>query len=134
MRPVEGLPRDRRRHRAPLSTAPPARTVTVQQFLAALGFLLCVALLVHHGLGARRQARLAVWWQVRVARLKGLWLQVRHGRRPRAPGEQERDQAEREAADLIERARRGADRSGNVIRPHRFGERTKNERPRRDLH
>jgi hypothetical protein len=59
---------------------------------------------------------------------------MRRRQPPGASGEQARDRAEREAADLIERARRGADRSGNVIRPHRFGARPKDERPRRDLH
>lgn len=108
--------------------------MTLQQVLAAIGFLLCVALLVHHGMGARRQALFALWWRARAARLRGAWLQWRQPRPRKPQGRQASDLAEREAADLIERARRGADRTGNVIRPHRFGGRAEDERPRRDLH
>jgi len=140
--------------------------VTAQQVLAALAFVVCVALLVHMVLGERRQARLAWWWQGRVAAMQRAWRRWRAPRRrsskpgqpkPAAtarrpardaadagpvadtPSDSARGAAEREAADLIERARRGANGSdkgsgSNVIRPpHGFGgDRSKG--PRRDLH
>lgn len=106
--------------------------MTIQQVLATLGFLSCVALLVHHLLGARHQARFALWWRARLARLRLGWTQLRRSRQQLSMKEQAQGRAEREAADLIERARRGADRSGNVIRPDRFRDRPKDQR--RDLH
>lgn len=147
--------------------------MTAQQVLAALAFVVCVALLVHMVLGERRQARLAWWWQGRVAAMQRAWRRWRAPRRRGQPGQPSRPtrsasapaargparddadagpasdptsdsargDAEREAADLIERARRGANgsdkgsgNSGNVIRPpHGFGgDRSKG--PRRDLH
>lgn len=103
--------------------------MTVQHALAALGFLLCVALLVHHGLGARRQARLHLWWRARAAHLRFTWSRLQQAWRRRGRARQVRGQAEREAADLIERARRGdAGDDGKVVRPPRFGGR------RKDLH
>lgn len=118
---------------------------TVEQVLFAIGLLVCVALLVHQGLGERRQARLAIWWRGRSARARlawahlRLWLRQRRQRKPRSgqtsehgidPDEAKR-RAVREAANLIERARRGNGKdgeSGKVIRPPRFGDR------RKDLH
>ena len=106
------------------------------QVLAAIGLLACLALLVHHALGARRQAAFERAWQRHSARFR-LWARGL-GQRRRARG-----QAAREAADLIERAKRGADtkadgaagkrpagqgQSGKVVRPPRFGDR------RNDLH
>ncbi|MBL8333963.1 MAG: hypothetical protein JNM08_12700 [Rubrivivax sp.] len=102
--------------------------MTAQHVLAALGVLVCVALLVHQWIGARQQARLHLWWRGRVARARLAWTSLRHGWRQRHQTRQVKDQAEREAADLIERARRGAGRDDNVIRPGRFGDR------RKDLH
>jgi len=102
--------------------------VTVQHVLAALGFLLCVALLVQHGLAARHQARLRLWWLARVARLRFGWSRLRLAWRARGRSRQAKGQAEREAADLIERARRGAGRDDKVVRPGRFGDK------RKDLH
>ncbi len=102
--------------------------MTVEHFLAAIGFLLCVALLVHQGLGARRQARLQLWWRARVAHLRFAWSRLRLTWRTRGQARQAKGQAEREAADLIERARRGAGRDDKVVRPGRFGDK------RKDLH
>ncbi|MBI5720643.1 MAG: hypothetical protein HZC37_23450 [Burkholderiales bacterium] len=105
--------------------------MTVQHVLAALGFLACVALLVHHGLGARRQARLHLWWRARAASLRFAWSRLHQTWRRRGEARQVRGRAEREAADLIERARRGAghgEDGGKVIRPRRFGDQ------RKDLH
>jgi len=106
--------------------------VTLQNVLAALGFLVCVALLVHHALGARRQARLQAAGRATVARLRLAWLRLRMSglrlRQGRSDARQASGQAEREAADLIERARRGATGDGKVIRPRQF------DRQRKDLH
>lgn len=102
--------------------------MTLQHVLAALCFLVCVALLVHQWIGARQQARLHQWWRARAARVRFAWTRLRQGWRQRTQTRQAKDLAEREAADLIERARRGADRDDNVVRPGRFGNR------RKDLH
>lgn len=102
--------------------------MTLQHVLAALGFLVCVALLVHQWIGARQQARLHLWWRARAAGLRFAWTRLRQGWRQRSQTRQAKDQAEREAADLIERARRGAGRDDNVVRRGRFGNR------RKDLH
>jgi hypothetical protein len=51
--------------------------VTAQQFLAALGLVLCLALLGHHALGARRQAVLRVWLQARMYHLRRWWQGLR---------------------------------------------------------
>lgn len=118
--------------------------MTIEQFIAAVGFLSCLALLVHHGLGERRQARLRHWWLLMVAGMQQRWSSMRRRRQAR-PGRDSRQsrenrasrpphdeadtatQAEREAAELIERARRGKGGDDNVLRP-RFGGR------RKDLH
>jgi len=106
--------------------------VTLQNVLAALGFLACVALLVHHALGAPRQARLHAAGRAALARLRLAWLRLRMAglrlRQGRSGSQQARGQAEREAADLIERARRRATGDGKVIRPPQF------DRQRKDLH
>ncbi len=99
--------------------------MTAQYVLAALGFLVCMALLVHQWIGARHQARLHLWWRARAARLRFEWTRLRQGWRQRSQTRQAKGQAEREAADLIERARRGAGRDDNVVRPGRFGNRRK---------
>lgn len=111
--------------------------MTIELFIAAFGFLACLALLVHHGLGARRQARLRHWWLLQVSGVRQRWSQMR--RRQSVPQRRARHdeadtkvdtkaQAEREAADLIERARRGKDGDDKVVRPRFGGGR------RKDLH
>ncbi|MBL8286433.1 MAG: hypothetical protein JNL85_00470 [Rubrivivax sp.] len=124
--------------------------MTAQQVLFALGLVICVALLVVQALGRERQARLARWQQGVAARTRLAWARWKlrwRGRRlgkrpaqrreaqppPLDPAEARRRAAE-EAADLIERARRGngpgdGSDGSNVIRPPRFG----SDR-RRDLH
>jgi hypothetical protein len=127
-------------------------TLNIQQVLAAIGFALCLALLAHHFLGVRRQAWLRMWWTMRLAQFRH-WTRRRQSspppqsRRPVAgrreaqrPAEDLDRDAAREAADVIERARRqaaagrgkGAEGGGaggsNVVRPPRFGNR------RNDLH
>jgi hypothetical protein len=118
--------------------------MTVQQFFAALVLAVCVALLVYQGLGARRQARVQSWWHGVAARAHRAWARwrspsPRRRRSNRAAGSGDSaaasgtsgpgsaESAEREAADLIERARRQSRSGEKVVRP-RFGDR------RRDLH
>ena len=97
------------------------------QVLAAIGLLACLALLLHHALGARRQAALQRAWQRQSARLR-LWVRGLGQRR------RERGRAAREAADLIERAKRKAGpgaagkRPGDARRSPRLDDR------RNDLH
>ena len=101
--------------------------MSLEQVLAAIGFLLCLALLLHQGLGARRQAALQRAWQRHSARLR-LWARGIGQRR------RERGRAAREAADLIERARRRPDAGpdgqppAKITRPRRVDDR------RNDLH
>jgi hypothetical protein len=90
--------------------------MNVEQVLAALGFAVCVALLVYHWVGAQRQARLRWWWSARTAPWRR-WVERQRQRRrarrleqaqqnARAAEEALRGEAAREAADLIERAKR----------------------------
>jgi hypothetical protein len=75
-----------------------------EQIAAGLGLALCAGAALHLVLGAERLAT----WRARGRQ----WL----GRR------RHRQQAEREAADVIERVRRRAEveRDGNVYRPKSF--------------
>ena len=92
----------------------------LQNVLAALGLLVCLTLLLRMALPAPWQQRFDAFWHRVGWRLRALgqgirlrWQALRSGR-----------QARREAADAIERARRGSppvQRDGNVIRPERFG-------------
>lgn len=82
-------------------------SVTVQQVLAAIGVAICVALLVHQALGAQRRARLARWWRAATAQWRLRWAAWRAGQR-RRQAHKAAGNAAREAADVIERARRGA--------------------------
>jgi hypothetical protein len=96
--------------------------VTAQTLFAALGFAVCVVLLVRMAIGQHRRDRLDAGLQ-RTARAlhrrgRALW------QRRRLRGE-----VQREAEDLIERARRGqnnvgragrVERDGNVYRPRSF--------------
>lgn len=91
----------------------------LQNLLAGLGLLVCALLLLRMVLPASRQRQFDAIWRRVLQRIQGLghavrqqWLMLRAGRNAR-----------REAADAIERARRGkpsAQRDGNVIRPDRF--------------
>ena len=130
--------------------------MTATQILAAFGLLACLALLAWPWVGAQRQRRLRHWGWLQRSRLRLAWMQWRERRRrpaatTRRQAAASRDEALREATDLIERARRRAGRGGgngggdgrgneggepdghrpggdNVIRPTQFGRR------RRDLH
>ena len=91
----------------------------LQNVLAGLGLLVCAALLLRMVLPAAQQHRFDAFWRQVAQRIRALgraarqrWQLLRAGR-----------DARREAADAIERARRGrtpAQRDGNVIRPERF--------------
>jgi hypothetical protein len=100
----------------------------LQNVLAALGLLICLTLLLRMTLPAAQQQRFDAFWRRVGWRLKSMglalqqrWHLLRAGR-----------DARREAADAIERARRGrtpVQRDGNVIRPERFGKRDSKKPP-----
>ena len=91
----------------------------IEQVFAGITLLVCAALLLRMVLPPARQQRWDAFWRRRWHKLqgvglalRGLWRRARSGR-----------DARREAADAIERARRGrpkATREGNVIRPSSF--------------
>ena len=99
-----------------------------QNLLAGLGLLLCAALLLRMVLPARQQQRFDALWRRVYQRLQALGHAVRHRWQLLRAGRA----ARREAADAIERARRGrtpVQRDGNVIRPERFGKRDSKKPP-----
>lgn len=92
----------------------------VERFLASVIVLVCVAFLVRLALPPARQqsfdATLRRWWMGTQARFRDLrqW-RSRHQQKQRIKAH-----AEKTAHDAIERARRGVERDGNVIRPKAF--------------
>ena len=90
--------------------------MNAEALLAALGLAVCVVLLLRMAIGPARRARLdrlltRATRDVRQ-RAQGLWRRTL-----------QRDQARREASDLIGRARTGrreVEREGNVYRPRSF--------------
>lgn len=101
--------------------------MTVEQVLAALVLAVCLALLVHHFAGARRQGQLRGWWHARAAKSRLAWNRLRLWRRTRQlrraqqeareASEAMKGAAAREAADVIERARQRALARGNEAGP-----------------
>lgn len=84
-----------------------------ERILAAIGLLVCVALLLRMALGARRRQRVDVLAQRTWRAGRRQALRVWHWRA-------HRQHATREAQAAIRRARGGATREGNVIRPDSF--------------
>ncbi|MEY2838132.1 MAG: hypothetical protein RJB60_431 [Pseudomonadota bacterium] len=91
-----------------------------ERFLAGVIVLVCVAFLVRLTLPPARQQRfdaaLRRWWMGTQARLKD----VRQWRSRHQQKQRIKAHAEKTAHDAIERARRGVERDGNVIRPKAF--------------
>jgi len=81
----------------------------VEKWLAAVGLVVCVVLLLGMLLGDERRAR----WQAAMRRLAA-WPGTRRA-------------ARREAERAIERARRNVEREGNVYRPKSFDRRPPDE-------
>ena len=91
----------------------------IEKLFAGITLVLCLALLLRMALGRTQQARWDAFWRRQLHRarragdaLRQLWRRTRSSPRAR-----------RQAADAIERARRGragTTREGNVIRPGRF--------------
>lgn len=91
----------------------------IESVFAALGLLVCAALLLRMTLSPEKQRRWDAYGRRQLERLRGAgrwtqrqWLLLRSSRGARA-----------EAARTIERARRNkpeVDREGNVIRPRSF--------------
>jgi hypothetical protein len=99
--------------------------MSAEALLAAVVLVACLVALVRMGLGERRRQRLDAALERRgrafVERARALW------RRRRVRG-----QAQREADELIRRARQGGPavtRQGNVYRPRSFGERPAGDDP-----
>lgn len=91
----------------------------IESLFAALGLLVCAALLLRMALGPEKQRRWDRFWRGQYDRLRGAgrwlhrqWLLLRSSRGARE-----------EAARTIDRVRRSkpaVDRDGNVIRPRSF--------------
>jgi hypothetical protein len=102
----------------------------IEAVFAALGLLVCVALLVRMCLPDRAQQRWDWFWRRQWLRVQGAgrwskrqWMLLRAG-----------PQARREAEKAIHRARGSkteVDREGNVIRPRQF---TKSDSKKPPLH
>jgi hypothetical protein len=95
-----------------------------ERIAAGVTALVCLAFLVRLLLPAPAQQRLDSfakrhWYRLKDAAI-GLWRGLRG--RPQARQQQKLDQiqAERLAREAIEKARRGVERDGNVIRPKAF--------------
>ena len=91
----------------------------VESILAALGLLVCAALLLRMTLGPEKQRRWDGFWRQRLDGLRtaGRWLKRQWQLLRSSRGARE------EAARTIDKARRGkpeVDRDGNVIRPRSF--------------
>ena len=82
-----------------------------EKWLAVLGLAACLGIWVGMAMGPSRRQRLQAWWRT-VPR--AWWRRQRGHRQAR--------QAQQEAADAIERARRRTrvDREGNVYKPDAF--------------
>lgn len=91
-----------------------------ERFLAGLIVVVCVAFLVRLTLPPARQqlfdTTLRRTWLGLVARFNDL----RHWRTRQQSQQRIKAQAEKTAREAIERARRGVERDGNVIRPKAF--------------
>jgi hypothetical protein len=91
-----------------------------ERFIAGLVVLVCVVLLLRLALPAASRQRFD-------AAARRLWLgfvagfhDLRHWHTRRQSRQRIQAQAEQAAHDAIERARRGVERDGNVIRPKAF--------------
>lgn len=99
--------------------------MTAETLLATLGLVVCLLLLGRMAIGERRRSRLDARLQQAARTLS---LRARAMRRQR----QVRGQAEREAGELIARARRPratVERDGNVYRPRSFNGGGEDEAP-----
>lgn len=95
-----------------------------ERIAAGVTALVCLAFLVRLVLSAPAQQRLdasaARWWAHTKGHARRAWHSLR--RLPQARQQQKTDQAHAEklAREAIEKARRGVERDGNVIRPKAF--------------
>jgi hypothetical protein len=109
----------------------------LETLLAGLTLVICVALLLHMAIGPVRRERLRLHW-LAIRRTSGLkdWRRL-------WPSRQRKAAARREADDVIERARRAAEKggqgekgergewNGNVYRPKSFDKRSPDRSERR---
>jgi Mg2+/citrate symporter len=84
-----------------------------EQIVAALALGVCVVLLLRLALPQRQRRRVDAAWRQAVQSVRLLPHRLRFGRAQRRSAQQEADEA-------IRRARRKAERDGNVVRPDAF--------------
>jgi hypothetical protein len=91
----------------------------VEKWLAGLGLMACLAVWAGMALGPVRRQRLLAWWRTEP---RARWRRLR--------GQRQARQAQQEAANVIERARRRpkVDREGNVYKPDTFQQRDGRDR------
>jgi hypothetical protein len=92
--------------------------MNAEMLFAAIGLAACVALLGRMAIGPRRRDKVD-------ASVRRLWRAVKLGVRSAWRRREVRDDATREAREVIDRARRGkprVDREGNVYRPRSFND------------
>lgn len=103
-----------------------------ERIAAGVTALVCLAFLVRLLLPAPAQQRLDGFARLHWNRLKaasiGLWRGLRGSPQARRQQKLDQVQAERLAREAIEKARRGVERDGNVIRPKAFKGRDPDER------
>ena len=103
-----------------------------ERMAAGATALVCLIFLVRLLLPAPAQQRLDAWWARGWALTKGRVLHAWHSLRrlPQAHQQQKTDRAHAEklAREVIDKARRGVERDGNVIRPKAFKGRDADDR------
>ena len=90
----------------------------IERILAGLTVAACLVMLMRLCLGERRRQRFDAFVRRTVAACRRQALSVWHWR-------SRRKAAARAAEEAIRRARSGARRDGNVVRPESFGDRRK---------
>ncbi len=94
--------------------------MSAERIVAGLITLVCLVLLVRLVLSPARQARFDAHLRRTWHRLKQAMHHLRHWRQNRQRQQRAQDQAAKAALEAINRARRGVERDGNVIRPKAF--------------
>ena len=109
-----------------------ASMIWAERIAAGLVALVCLAFLLRLLLPAPAQQRVDAFsrrlWDRFKARSLGAWRSLRGGPRSRQQQKVDQAQAEKLAREAIDKARRGVERDGNVIRPKAFKGRDPDER------
>lgn len=94
--------------------------MSAERILAGLITLVCLVFLVRLVLSPARQARFDARLRTGWHNLKRAFQYLRRWRQNRHRQKLAQDQAAKAALEAINRARRGVERDGNVIRPKAF--------------